>query len=158
MKQSAIVYLFALLTGCASTTGFNSYQDQDLTLSEAQIHKLTHDAVGRIEANYPPAKTLISLEQDKGTFGAELEHQLRAKGYGVKTPLEKKGKESMEIEGEVVPDFTTFRYEVKHYAADHVLLVVQASDGFQANRVYKKGVLDLQAKTPFTEMNAGRNE
>lgn len=158
MKQVATIFLLAFLTGCASTTGFNSYQDQALKLSEVQAQQLTNDAVGRIEANYPPAKTLIVLEQDKGTFGAELENQLRAKGYGVEIPAEKKGEEAKEAEGAVISGITKLRYEVKSYGAEYVLLVVQGADGFQINRIYKKGAGELHAKTGITEMKADSNE
>lgn len=154
MKAFVSIILLALLTGCATNSGFQSYQG--LELSPAQASQLTNDAVGRIEANYPPAKTLIVLDQDKGLFGSELEAELRAKGYAVEIQQDKKAEDK--ASGAVVSGTTALRYEVKPYGAEYVLLVVQGADGFQINRVYKKGAGELQARTGITEIKAASNE
>lgn len=83
-KLALSLCLLAGLAGCASAPAPASYGSFVKTPNAADEKTMADDAVKRLTALYPPARTRFNLQHaTPDSFGGNLVTELRAKGYAL---------------------------------------------------------------------------
>jgi len=123
----ASIFLFSGCSGFGnffkkSQTGLVSYTAE--TFPPYACRTFAIDIVERLEATYPPGKTLIYLSgQGEGVLALALEDQLRLKGFS--------------LSPEQGPAALTVAFTTDQLDVDAFYFVVNLSDGHRFARVYK---------------------
>ena len=81
MKRSVLMVIVLLIAGCAVKSEQNCNFAPKLTQVEQQ--QIVSDTVKKLTELYLPAKTRLSFQVTKDTFGISLVHDLREEGYAI---------------------------------------------------------------------------
>ena len=81
MTRSILVVIMLVMAGCAVTREQNINFAPNLTQESQQ--KIVNDTVKKLTELYLPAKTRLSVQGSKDTFGISLLQELRYQGYQI---------------------------------------------------------------------------